>query len=98
MACTSGESRSASTATLSPCSTLNTPSGSPASLHSSATQIRAEGSFSLGLMTTVLPAAMAMGKNHIGTIAGKLKGLMMPTTPSGCRFECTLIPVETPSE
>ena len=34
----------------------------------------ADGSFSLGLSTTVLPAAMASGKNHIGTMAGKLNG------------------------
>jgi hypothetical protein len=47
----------------------------------------AEGSFSLGLSTTVLPAAIAIGKNHIGTIAGKLNGEMMPTTPSGWRIE-----------
>ena len=52
-------------------------------MNSSASQIAADGSFSLGFSTTVLPAAMAIGKNHIGTIAGKLKGLMMPTTPSG---------------
>ncbi len=32
---------------------------------------------------TVLPVAMAMGKNHIGTMAGKLNGLMTPTGPSG---------------
>jgi hypothetical protein len=44
----------------------------------------AEGSFSLGFRTTVLPAAIATGKNHIGTMAGKLNGLMIPTTPSGC--------------
>jgi hypothetical protein len=54
-----------------------------------AIQIAAEGSFSLGLSTTVLPAAIAIGKNHIGTIAGKLNGLMMPTTPKAWRFECT---------
>ena len=46
-----------------------------------------DGSFSDGFSTTVLPAAMAMGKNHIGTIAGKLNGEMMPTTPSGWRIE-----------
>ena len=45
------------------------------------------GSFSLGLRTTALPAAMAIGTNHIGTIAGKLNGEMTATTPSGCRME-----------
>ena len=50
-------------------------------------KLAAVGSFSLGLRTTVLPAAIAIGKNHIGTIAGKLNGEMMPTTPSGWRIE-----------
>ena len=92
---TSGWSRSASTASLSPWSTLKTPSGRPASRHSSAIHSAADGSFSLGLSTTVFPAAMAIGKNHIGTMAGKLKGLMTPTTPSGWRLEWTSTPVET---
>ena len=30
----------------------------------------------------------------MGTIAGKLNGEMMPTTPSGCRVECTSTLVE----
>ena len=47
------------------------------------TQSGSDGSFSLGFTTTVLPAAMAIGKNHIGTIAGKLNGEMIPTTPRG---------------
>ena len=91
IALTSGDSSSASTAVLSPCSTLNTPSGRPASFHRSASQFAVVGSFSLGLRTTVLPAAIATGKNHIGTIAGKLNGEMMPTTPSGCRITSTLV-------
>src|SRR3954452_25244938 len=90
----SGCSSSRSTATLSPCTTLKTPSGSPASFHSSAIHNAAEGSCSLGFRTTVLPVAMAMGKNHIGTIAGKLNGLMIATGPSGWRTECTSTPVE----
>jgi hypothetical protein len=72
---------------LSPWTTLKTPSGSPASCHSRATQTAADGSFSLGLRTTVFPQAMATGKNHIGTIAGKLNGEMTPTTPNGWRIE-----------
>ena len=42
----------------------------------------ADGSFSLGFRTTVLPVAMAIGTNHIGTMAGKLNGLITATTPS----------------
>ena len=53
-----------------------TPSGSPASFHSSAIAIAADGSFSLGLSTTALPQAIATGTNHSGTIAGKLNGEM----------------------
>jgi hypothetical protein len=80
-------SRSASTASLSPWTTFMTPSGRPASRHSAATALTADGSFSDGLMTTALPQAMAMGTNHIGTMAGKLNGEITPTTPSGCRIE-----------
>ena len=35
----------------------------------------------------VLPQAIAIGYIHIGTIAGKLKGVMPATTPSGWRIE-----------
>ena len=66
----------ASTATLSPCTTLKTPSGSPASAQSWARRIDAEGSFSLGLRMKVLPAAIATGNIHIGTMAGKLNGVI----------------------
>ena len=45
------------------------------------------GSFSDGLTTTVLPQAIAIGKNHIGTIAGKLNGEIIATGPSGWRIE-----------
>ena len=86
-ALTSGCSSSRSTATLSPCTTLNTPAGRPACSHSRATSSDADGSFSLGLSTTALPAAMAMGTNHIGTITGKLKGEITAQTPTGCRME-----------
>jgi hypothetical protein len=34
----------------------------------------------------VLPQAMAIGNIHIGTIAGKLNGVMPATTPSGWRM------------
>jgi hypothetical protein len=34
----------------------------------------------------------------MGTIAGKLNGVMPATTPSGCRIAYTSIPVETCSE
>jgi hypothetical protein len=48
---------------------------------------RAEGSFSDGLSTNVLPHATALANIHIGTIAGKLNGVIPATTPSGWRIE-----------
>src|SRR4029078_6675470 len=80
-----GCSSSASTATLSPWTTLNTPSGTPASLSSSAVRIDADGSFSDGLRMNVFPHASAGAHIHMGTIAGKLNGVIPPTTPSGWR-------------
>ena len=67
--------------------TLKTPSGRPASFSSSAVKIDADGSFSDGFRTNVLPHAIAGAHIHIGTIAGKLNGVMPATTPSGWRIE-----------
>src|SRR6266536_2556694 len=93
-----GESRIASTATLSPCTTLNTPSGSPARAHSSAMSMDADGSRSLGLSTNVLPQAIATGCIQHGTITGQLNGVIPATTPNGCRNEYESTPVDTWSE
>ena len=93
----SGCARIASTASLSPWTTLNTPSGQPASFSHSAIIIAAEGSFSEGLRMNALPQAMATGNIHIGTMAGKLNGVMPATTPSGWRLEKLSTPVPTAS-
>ena len=45
------------------------------------------GSFSDGFRTNVLPQAIAIGNIHIGTIAGKLNGVMPATTPSGWKSD-----------
>src|ERR687891_1016421 len=82
-AVSSGCSSSASTATLSPCTTLKTPSGTPASLSSSAVQSDADGSFSDGFSTNVLPHASAGAHIHMGTMAGEVDGVMPATAPSG---------------
>src|SRR5919201_3310652 len=87
IAATSGCVSSASTATLSPWTTLNTPSGTPASFRSSAVCIDADGSFSDGLRTNVLPHASAGAHIHMGTIAGKLNGVIPAHTPRGWRIE-----------
>ena len=54
----------------------------------------AEGSFSDGLRMNVLPHASALPNIHIGTIAGKLNGVMPATTPSGWRIWYTSTPVD----
>src|SRR5215208_3862607 len=95
MALIFGCSSRRSTATLSPCTTLNTPGGRPASASSWAQNIAADGSRSLGLSTNVFPHAMAIGYIHIGTIAGKLNGVMPATTPSGWGIEYEATSVET---
>ena len=79
-------------ATLSPCTTLKTPSGRPACWSRSAISNEADGSRSLGLSTNVLPHAIAIGCIHIGTIAGKLNGVMPAQTPSGWSALCVSIP------
>ena len=43
----------------------------------------------------MLPQAIALANIHIGTIAGKLNGVIPATTPSGWRIENTSTPVET---
>jgi hypothetical protein len=53
------------------------------------------GSIGLGLSTKQLPAAMATGYIHIGTITGKLNGVMPATTPSGWRSVQLSMPVDT---
>src|SRR5687768_6064751 len=81
-----GCERIASTDSLSPWTTLKTPSGRPASLNSSAIMTAGEGSFSEGFRMNVLPHAIAMGAIHIGTITGKLKGVIPAQTPTGWRM------------
>ena len=45
-----------------------------------------------------LPQAIAVEHIQMGTITGKLNGVMPATTPSGCRMENTSTPLATCSE
>ena len=56
--------------------------------------IEHDGSFSDGFKMKVFPQAIAIGNIHIGTIAGKLKGVIPATTPKGCLIDqlSTLVP------
>jgi len=92
---TSGCVSSVSTASLSPCTTLNTPSGNPAFFSSSAMNRLALGSRSLGLRMKLLPQAIATGNIQHGTMHGKLNGVMPATTPSDWRIVQLSMPVET---
>ena len=47
----------------------------------------ADGSFSDGFRMNVFPHAIAGAHIHMGTIAGKLNGVIPATTPSGWRIE-----------
>ena len=94
-AATSGWVSSASTASRSPFTTLNTPAGKPASAKSSARRSGQDGSFSEGFRTKVLPQAIATGNIQRGTIAGKLKGVIPTHTPTGCRSDQLSTPEPT---
>ena len=78
--------------------TLNTPSGRPASVNNSANLIAQDGSFSEGFNINEFPHAIAIGYIHIGTIAGKLNGVMPAHTPNGCLIDQESILVPTFSE
>src|SRR6202790_5664947 len=86
-ASTIGCVKSASTATLSPCTTLKTPSGKPASFQSCATNTETDGSRSDGLRMNAFPAAIAGANIQAGTIIGKLNGVIPAHTPTGWRKE-----------
>ena len=97
-AATSSWARRCWTVAASPWTTLNTPSGSPASRQIDARITAADGSFSLGFSTKAFPAAMAFAAIHSGTMAGKLNGVMPTTTPRGRLLEWTSTPLATSAE
>ncbi len=68
-----------------PGSTLNTPSGTPASATSAARRIALNGERSEGLRTTELPAASAGAIFHDAINSGKFHGTITATTPTGSR-------------
>src|SRR6266545_181560 len=89
---TSGWLSSASTESFAPWITLNTPSGSPASVNNSAIRMAESGVRCEGLCTKVFPHTMARGIIHSGTMFGKLNGVMPATTPTGNRTSSSSMP------
>src|SRR5699024_496007 len=71
------------TTSFAPFTTLNTPLGNPASSNNSTSFSTNNGVFSEGFITNVLPTAIHIATIHQGTIIGKLKGVIPPTTPTG---------------
>ena len=68
-----------------PWTTLNTPSGSPASLVMSASRDAVSGAHSGGLSTTVFPAARAGPMRQVASMSGAFQGVMIAVTPPGGR-------------
>ncbi|MCY1303936.1 hypothetical protein D9M70_536680 [compost metagenome] len=68
-----------------PGSTLNTPSGMPASLASWAMRMAVSGERSDGLRITELPQASAGPSFQLAMSSGKFHGTITPTTPTASR-------------
>src|SRR5690554_5531152 len=68
-----------------PCTIFNTPGGKPALLQISPNKDAVIGVISLGLATTVLPAAKAGAIFQLNKYKGRFQGEMHPTTPKGSR-------------
>ena len=73
----------ASTVSFPPLTILSTPGGMPASRTISDSNLVELGSLSDGLSIKQFPHAMATGNIHIGTIIGKLKGVIPAHIPIG---------------
>ena len=68
-----------------PCTTLYTPSGTPASFITSPSRAVVVGVSSDGLTTTVLPQANAGPTFQVISSNGRFQGLITPITPLGRR-------------
>ena len=74
-----------------PCSTLNTPGGRPASRTMSPSTDAVSGAHSGGFSTTVFPAARAGATRQVASISGAFHGVITAVTPAGSHstwFEC----------
>ena len=92
---TSGCFRNISASFLLHVTMFKTPSGSPASCHSSAHLIAVIGVIEAALITIVLPLAMQRGVIHpIGIIPGKFHGIIPANTPSGSRYSTVSYPFD----
>ena len=72
-----------------PGTTWRTPSGTPASVASSARRNAVSGDCSAGFRTTLFPVASAGPTFQLAISSGKFHGTTAPTTPSGSRTSMT---------
>ena len=68
-----------------PCTMLNTPSGTPASVMISGSSDADSGVHSAGLSTTAQPEASAGASFHDSSMNGVFHGVISPATPAGRR-------------
>ncbi len=90
-----GWSQIASTTSRPPWTRFTTPGGRSHRSRSSKIRCCDSGTCSEGFNTNVLPQATANGRNHSGTMAGKLNGAMAAHTPIGWRIATQSMPAET---
>ena len=67
-----------------PVTTDISPGGTPASSANTIMASALKGVSSLGLITTLQPAASAGAALRVIMASGKFQGVMAPTTPTGC--------------
>jgi hypothetical protein len=77
--------RAAPSSRLDPATTLNTPSGKPASCRTCANASVEAGEYSDGLTTNVQPAASPGASLNVISSSGEFHGVIAPTTPTGSR-------------
>ena len=75
--------RAAPTSSPMPWTTLNAPSGKPASRVMSASIEAVRGAHSGGFSTTALPAARAGATRHVASMSGAFHGVITTVTPAG---------------
>ena len=69
-----------------PCTMLNTPSGTPASVMISGSRLADSGDHSAGLRTTGHPAARLGASFQVSSMNGVFQGVIRPATPAGLRI------------
>src|SRR3954453_6723075 len=89
----SSSTRTSPSSEAGPTTTFSQPGGRPGSCSSSASRSADSGVWLAGFRTTAQPAARAGASLCATRLSGKLKGLIAPTMPTGCRSVKASLPV-----